>query len=202
MRLTVTALIFALGLPAAEIPKGAHVLLKLVNSVSTRTAKEGDYIYMTTATPIVNEGAVVVPVGSYVTGVVTHATRSGRIKGTAELNLRIDTLMLASGRVIKMAPPTLASVDSEGTDQKVVGKEGQVKQGTTHGEDAAKIATTTGAGAAIGAIVDQGWRGAGIGAAAGSGVGLATVLLTRGREVELKQGTTIDAVFDRGVPVD
>jgi hypothetical protein len=33
-------------------------------------------------------------------------------------------------------------------------------------------------------------------------VGLASVLLTRGREVELRQGSTIDVVFDRPVKVD
>jgi hypothetical protein len=33
-------------------------------------------------------------------------------------------------------------------------------------------------------------------------VGLASVLLTRGREVELRQGSTIDVVFDRPVQVD
>ena len=41
-----------------------------------------------------------------------------------------------------------------------------------------------------------------IGAGAGTAVGLATVLLTRGREVELRQGSTIDVVFDRPIPVD
>jgi len=133
---------------------------------------------------------------------VTRSTRSGRVKGTAELSMRIDTLTLASGRVIKLAPPSLASVDSDGTDQKVAGKEGEIKQGTSHGEDAAKIATTAGAGAMIGGIADHSWHGAGIGAGVGSGVGLATVLLTRGHEVELKQGSTVDVVFDRGVPVE
>jgi type IV secretion system protein VirB10 len=201
MRFTVIALLFALALPATEIPKGAHALLKLINSVSTRTAREGDYIYMTTSTPIVADGAVVVPVGSYVTGVVTHTKRSGRVTGTAELNIRIDTLTLASGKVVKMAPK-LASVDSEGTDQKVVGNENEVKQGASKGVDAERIATTGGVGAAIGGITDRGWRGAGIGAGVGSGVGLATVLLTRGREVDLKQGTTIDVIFDRAVPID
>ena len=44
--------------------------------------------------------------------------------------------------------------------------------------------------------------GAGIGAGAGGAVGLATVLLTRGREVELRQGSTVDVVFDRTVSVD
>jgi len=31
---------------------------------------------------------------------------------------------------------------------------------------------------------------------------VATVLLTRGREVELRRGTTVDVVFERAVPVD
>jgi hypothetical protein len=44
--------------------------------------------------------------------------------------------------------------------------------------------------------------GAGIGAGAGAAVGLATVLLTRGREVELRQGTSLDVVFDRPVALE
>jgi hypothetical protein len=31
---------------------------------------------------------------------------------------------------------------------------------------------------------------------------LAVVLLTRGKEVELRQGATVDVVFDRAVPLD
>jgi hypothetical protein len=60
----------------------------------------------------------------------------------------------------------------------------------------------SGKGAALGAIVDRSWSGAGIGGGAGGAVGLATVLLTRGREVELRQGSTIDVVFERPVTVD
>jgi type IV secretion system protein VirB10 len=201
MRLTIAGLLCALALPATEIPKGSHALLRLVNSISTRTAREGDYVYMRTATPIVSGGAVVVPADSYVQGVVTRSVRSGRVKGNAELAIRIETLTLATGKVIQLNP-TLASVDSEGTDQRVVGKENEVKQGPSKGTDAVRIATTSGTGAALGAIVDRGWRGAGIGAGAGAGAGVAWTLLTRGREVDLRQGSTIDVVFDRAVPVE
>jgi hypothetical protein len=51
-------------------------------------------------------------------------------------------------------------------------------------------------------MADRSWKGAGIGAGAGSAVGLATVLLSRGKEVELTQGSTIDVVFDRAVPIE
>jgi hypothetical protein len=204
MRLAPLAIIFS-GLSAislaAEIPQGSHALLRMVNSVSTRTAREGDYVYLRTATPIVANGQVVVPAESYVQGVVSHTVRSGRVKGRAELGIRIETLTLASGKVIQVAPH-LASVDSEGSDQKVTTSENQIQQGGNKGTDAVRVATLSGSGAAIGGLADRSWSGAGIGAGAGGAVGLASVLLTRGREVELRQGSTIDVVFERPVSVD
>jgi hypothetical protein len=172
----------------------------MVNSISTRTAREGDYVYMKTATPITADGGIVVPEGSYVQAVVTHSLRSGRVKGKAELAIRIETLTLPSGKVIKINPH-LASVDDEDTDQKAK-KENEIQQGSSHGSDAKTMAETGGAGAAIGGMADHGWKGAGIGAGAGGAVGLATVLLTRGKEVDLHKGSTVDVVFDRAVPVD
>jgi len=201
MRLAPLVIILPALSMAAEIPQGAHALLRLVNSVSTRTAREGDYVYLRTATPIAVNGQIVVPAESYVQGVVSHAQRSGRVKGHAELGIRIETLTLAGGKVIQVAP-RLASVDSEGSDQKVVTDENQVRQGGNRGSDAARIATLSGTGAAIGGLADRSWKAAGIGAGVGGGVGLASVLLTRGREVELRQGSTIDVVFDRPVSVD
>jgi hypothetical protein len=201
MRLALLVIILPGFSMAAEIPQGAHALLRLVNSVSTRTAREGDYVYLRTASPIVVNGQIVVPTDSYVQGVVSHAQRSGRVKGRAELGIRIETLTFASGKTVQVTPH-LASVDSEGSDQKVATDENQVRQGGDRGRDAAQIATLSGTGAAIGGLADRSWKAAGIGAGVGGGVGLASVLLTRGREIELRQGSTIDVVFDRPVSVD
>jgi hypothetical protein len=201
MRFAVLTLFAAVCLPAAEIPKGSHVLLRFVNSVTTKTAREGDYVYFRTATPVTANGTILVPADSYVQGVVTRSVRSGRVKGRAELSIRIETLTFPSGKVVKMNP-RFASVDAGDYEQKVVGGENDVRQGPSHGADAATIATTAGVGAGIGGLADRGWRGAGIGAGVGSGVGLATVLLTRGREVELKQGNTVDVVFERSISLD
>jgi hypothetical protein len=193
-------LLVAVTAIAAEIPQGAHVLLRMENSITTRTAQDGDYVYLRTATPISVAGNIILPSGSYVQGIVTKAQRSGRVKGRAELAIRLETVTLPSGSVYKFSPK-LASIDSGAGDQKV-GKENAVQEGSTHGQDAARIAILAGSGASIGAIVDQGARGAGIGAGAGAAVGLATVLLTRGREVELRQGTALDVTFDRPVTLE
>jgi hypothetical protein len=194
-----------LGLPllmgAVEIPQGAHVLLRMENSLNTRTAQAGDYVYLRTGSPISAGNEIVVPVGSYVQGVVTQAKRSGRVAGRAQLAIRLETLTLASGKSFKFSPH-LSAVEAGETGQKVVGKEGVVEQAPGHGEDAKQIAILAGSGAALGGLTDRSWKGAGIGSGVGSAVGLATVLLTRGKEVELRQGATLDVVFDRPVAIE
>jgi len=187
--------------PAAEIPQGAHVLLRMENSLSTRTAKEGDFVYLRTAVPIASAGEIAVPAGSYVQGVVTESKQSGRVKGRAQLAIRLETLTLASGKVYKFSPH-VSSVDAGETGQKVVGSENAIEQAPSKGQDTERIAILAGSGAGIGGIADRSWKGAGIGAGVGSAVGLATVLLTRGKEVELRQGSTLDVVFDRPVSLE
>jgi hypothetical protein len=200
MRLAILVVSASLLAAAAEIPQGSHVLLRLENSISTRTAREGDYVYARTAAPIAANGQIVVPEGSYVQGVVTHSVRSGRVKGRAELAIRIDSLTLPSGKVVKLTP-RLSSVDSGGTGQKVDSENG-IQQEPGKGADAARVAELSGTGAAVGGLATRTWSGAGIGAGVGGGVGLATVLLTRGKEVDLQRGSTMDVVFDRAVPMD
>lgn len=202
MRFLILLCFFAVRLiPAQEIPRGTHVLLRMVNSISTRTAREGDRVYLRTASPIAVKGQFVVPVDTYVEGVVSRSVRSGRIKGRAELGIRIESFTLANGKTVRLAP-RLSSVDSGGTEQKVESQENDIKQGSTTGRDAERIAVIAGSGSALGGLTDRSWKGAGIGAGAGGAVGLATTLLTRGREVELAQGATLDVVFDRPVLVE
>lgn len=194
-------LALAATLAAAEIPQGSHLLLRMVNSVNSRTAQEGDYVYLRTGSPISVNGEIIVPTESYVQGVVSHSKKSGRVVGRAEIAIRIETLTLPSGKVFHMNPH-LASVDSGDSGQKVNSAENDIKQGGGKEQDAGRIAILAGSGAAIGGLAERSIKGAGIGAGAGTAVGLATVLLTRGKEVSLKQGATLDVVFDRKVVLE
>jgi type IV secretion system protein VirB10 len=199
-----TALAFALAgtaLSAAEIPQGTHVLLRMVNSVSSRTARPGDRIYLETASPIVVAGRIAVPVHSYVQGVVVQAKRAGKVRGRAQLAIRLDTLTLPSGAVLSFSP-LLDSVEAAAGSQQVEKKENIVRQGPEHGADAARVTLLAATGASIGGLADRDWRGAGIGAGIGAGAGIATVLLTRGREVELPRGATLDVVLDRALRLE
>jgi hypothetical protein len=201
MKATIVFLLTAFAASAADVPAGTHVLLRIMNTINTRTAAEGDRVYLQTASPIAADGHILIPTGSYVQGVVTLAKRSGKVVGRAELGIKLETLTLASGKAMTIAP-RLSSVDGEGTGQKVEKDEGIVKQAPGIGQDARRIAILAGSGAGIGGIADRSWTGAGIGAGAGGAVGVATMLLTRGKEVELRLGSTLDVVFDRVIAIE
>ncbi len=186
---------------SAEIPKDTHVLLRMVNSISTRTAQEGTQVYMQTASPISDGHNIIIPVGSYVQGTVLLAKRSAKVAGRAQLAIRLEVLTLPGGKMLKFSPH-VSSVDDGESTQKVVNSEGKIEQGSSVGKDVERIAILAGSGAGIGGIADRSWTGAGIGAGVGSAVGIATTLLTRGREVELRHGSSLDVVFDRALVVD
>ncbi|HSR08019.1 MAG TPA: hypothetical protein VLM42_12775 [Bryobacteraceae bacterium] len=201
MKLAAALLVFNFSAGAAEIPQGTHVLLRMMNSISTRTAAEGNHVYLQTATPVAVNNQIVIPPGTYVQGSVSHSKRSGRVKGRAELGIRLETMTFADGKMVKISP-RLSEVDSGAGGQKVDDSESQVKAAGTRGKDAGQVAILAGTGAAIGGLADESFKGAGIGAGVGTAVGLARVLLSRGNEVELRQGTTLDVVFDRDVVIE
>jgi hypothetical protein len=190
-----------MGVVAADIPAGTHVLLRMVGSVNTRTAKAGDQVYLRTASPIAAGGQILVPVGTYVQGTVAESKRSGRVKGRAEIALHLDTMTFASGKAVKIEPH-VDSLDSGQSEQKVADNEGTIKQGATKLQDTGRIAILAGTGAAIGGLATQSVADAGIGAGIGGAVGLASVLLSRGKEVDLRAGTTLDVIFDRPITLE
>jgi hypothetical protein len=182
-----------------ELPTGTRIPLVLHNGVSTRTAQVGDPVYFETLFPVMKDGRVIVPAGSYVSGEVTESKRPGRVKGRGELNIRLMTLILPNAYMVKFAGvPSGASTGGNETTN----SEGKIIGDSDKTSDVGTIAKTTGAGAAIGGIASRSAGGAGIGAGVGAAVGLAAILLTRGPEAELPRGTTLDAVLDRPLYFD
>ncbi len=175
------------------VPAGTRLPLVLHNGITSRNSKPGDPVYLETLFPIVQEGRVIIPAGSYVQGEVIEAKRPGRVKGRGELMVRLNTMILPNGYTVNFnAVPTNAGTGGNES----VEEEGKIKGDTDKASDAGTVIKTTSLGAGIGGIAGRG-KGAGIGAGAGAAAGLATVLLTRGPEVDLLRGTTLDVVLDR-----
>jgi hypothetical protein len=181
-----------------EVPGGTHIPLVLHNAISTRSARPGDPVYFETLFPVMINGHVAIPAGSYVSGEVTESKRPGRVKGRGELMIRLKTLILPNAYMVDLnaVPSNAGSGGNETTNN-----EGKIIGDSNKGGDIGTVAKTTAAGAGIGAIA-QGAKGAGIGAGVGAAAGLMAVLLTRGPEAELPRGSTVEAVLDRAILLD
>ena len=193
----------AFGQDAAPflVEAGTKVPLVMINSVSTRHAAEGDRLYLETSFPILANGRIVIPPGSYVAGTITSAKRGGRVKGKAELFLRFDSLTLPNG-VTRDFRARVGGIDGR-SSQQLDRSEGKITADSTKGADARTIGEGAAGGASIGVIAGsvsgRPGMGAGVGAAAGAAAGLMGVLLTRGQDVVLARGTTVEMVLDRNL---
>jgi len=145
------------------IPAGTILLIRTNDPLSSDHNQIGDQFTATLEQPVVVNGWVVARRGQVLAGQVKSAKKAGRVKGTSELDLELTDITLVDGR---QAPILTQLWKGSG--------------GTSHGADAAAIGGTTAVGAAVGAAADWG-RGAAIGAGAGAVLGIADVLLTRGR---------------------
>jgi len=156
------------------IQAGTPLSIILETPVNSTTSRVEEHVNAHLARAVVVNGATVVPEGSRVGGVVTDATRSGKVKGRAHIAVRFDSL-------------TPSGTDDRYTiHTSAVGRTAQ----STKGKDALEIGAPAAGGALIGALVG-GRKGALVGGAVGGGAGTAVVLSTRGKEVKLPKGAAL-----------
>ena len=170
------------------VPAGTIIPLELENTINSHTAYPEQAIYAKSIFPVVVDEQVLIPAGSFVRGEVTEVVRPGRVTGKAKLGLRCDAVILPTGvtrplhaRVYSIAGARLSD-ESKGMSQNpdAVSAEGQSNEGA--------------GGVAGDAIVDAGGMALGPSVTAGAeGVGgLILTLVTRGKTIILKPGTTLE----------
>ncbi len=181
------------------VPAGTRVPVVLKNAISTKSARVGDSVYGQTSFPVAVNNRMVIPAGTYVQGRIAEVKRAGRLKGRAEVLFHFTSLVFPSGYTVSLP----GSVDQSGSDSnRIKDKEGTIQHEGEKGKDAATVAKTAGEGAAIGAIASQGVKGAAIGGGLGAATGLAIGMLTRGSDVRLEPGTTVEMTLQRDLLLD
>jgi hypothetical protein len=166
------------------IPAGTVLPIDLRTSVGSETSNVEDQVRGALRRAITVNGTEVVPAGSEVTGTVTEATRSARVKGRARVAFRFSRLAVpGDAERVSIRTASIAR-EAEGTKK----------------QDAAKIGGGAAAGAVIGGIIGGG-DGAAKGAAIGGGAGTGVVLSTRGKEVVLPVGTDVSTKLTEPVTI-
>ena len=181
------------------VPAGTKVLLSLKSAINTKTAQQGDGVYLVSSFPVVGNARIMIPVGVYVQGVVDRVVRPGRVKGRAQLDLHFTTMIFPNGQVVEV-PGVLNSLP--GSDgPKVKGNEGTVEQAGNKGRDVGNVLKGAAIGAEGGVIGGAATgdlaKGVGYGSLAGAAAGTIYTLFTRGNDIVIPTGTSVEMVLQR-----
>jgi len=157
---------------AGRIPATTVINVRLIDTIDSSKASEGQTFNASLVDPIVVRGREVAPRGANATVRLLDLEKSGKFKGRTGLGIVLDTLTV-NGRAVNV---------ETGTVTKTSGSQGK--------NTAVKTGVGAGIGAAIGAIAGGG-KGAAIGAGVGGAAGAASQIFTGGKKVQIPSETVL-----------
>lgn len=162
----------AAPVPPLVIPAGTSLVVRVGNTISTKTAAPGQAFTGTLVRPVTVHGVTAIPSGTSVSGTVVEAKSPGKFKGEGVLAIRLNSIDLRGGP-IEIATSTYT--------QTIKGK-------------GKRTAVVAGGGTAVGALIGGlagGGKGAAIGALAGAGAGTAGAAYTGNKELMIPAETAV-----------
>ena len=166
----------------ASLTGGTVIPVRLQDPLNSGVNQSGDIFHAIVDQDLLVGNTIAVPKGSVVEGKLTYVAKSGRVQGRAAISMQLISLEIG-GKSYPIETEIL-SLEAEPTKKK----------------DATKVGIGAGLGAVIGAIAGGG-KGAAIGAAAGAGAGTATVLATKGDELDFEPEHPFDFTLSRDLNI-
>jgi hypothetical protein len=200
---------------ATMIPAGSVLHIRLTNTLTSKTNKNGDQFTGEVTQAVLVEGKEIIPVASTVNGHVTYAKSSGRIHGKAELRIVLDGIEtpdnltyplsagladLNAGKCAKMGSDNEGTIEGCGKSMKGVAKDAAIAGGIGAGMGGMIGLESRGGCTYYGCYPTQGpGIGADIGYGAGIGAGTVLIysLLKHEKQIILVQGTELTFVINR-----
>ena len=177
-----------LDLGAITIPRKTEIFVKLERALSSKTSLQGERFHGRIEVPVILDDQIVLPAGSFILGQVESVHKPGYFKGTGEVELSFDTVILPDGttRQIRAIPQSVEEQKmGTGFD------EGKIQANSQQADEVIKAATV---GAASGGTVGgatEGISGLGIGSVVGAATGAVVGLIFRGKHLTLPKGTSL-----------
>ncbi len=168
------------------LPAGTSFKVKLENTLSTFTSKEGDTFSGRVVDAVMLDGKTVIPVGATVQGRVTKINEPRRIAGKPTIGIFPEAVVLPNGERYMLNATLVDTSLHNGTD---VNTEGQFKGDGHDGHDLVEMGMGTGAGMLVGGLA-----GGGKGLLIGGGVGATLTVahwLGKKRSAVLPSGTEL-----------
>ena len=169
-----------------SLPAGTAFKVKLENTLSTFSSKEGDPFSGRVTQDVTLDGKTVIPIGATVQGRVTKVNEPRRIAGKPTIGIFPETVVLPNGERYTLNAVMVDTSLRNGTD---VNTEGQSKGDGIDGKNLTEIGMGTGGGMLVGGLA-----GGGKGLLIGGGVGATLTVahwLGKRRSAALPSGTEL-----------
>jgi hypothetical protein len=147
-----------------SLPAGTAFKIKLENTLSTFSSKEGDPFSGRLTQDLMVDGKTVIPTGATVQGRVTKINEPRRIAGKPTIGIFPEMVVLPNGERYVLNAAMVDTSLRNGTD---VNTEGQFKGDGVDGKDLTEMGMGTGGGMLIGGLAGGG-KGLLIGGAVGA----------------------------------
>ncbi len=168
--------------PPLVVPAGTNLVVRIGNTIDTKTASPGDSFTGVLAHSVAVDGVVAIPSGAGVAGTVVDAKSPGRFKGEGTLSVALTSINVHG------VPTT---IQSSTYTQTVKGK----------GKRTAVMAGGgTGAGALIGGLAGGG-KGALIGGLIGAGAGTAGAAFTGNKDLQIPAESVVTFKLGNSITV-
>jgi hypothetical protein len=180
--------------PVYTVASGTVVRVRMDRTISSKTATVGNTFFVTVTEPVYsNNGVVVIPVGSRLTGRVDAVKRAAKGGKPGEIDARFVSVRLPNGRV--------RAINGSLTD--LTGRTDSDDEGTVSGDKMKHrkiifIGGGAAGGAILGAIVGGG-KATAVGAILGAGAGLLGERFLKGPEAEVKSGTEFGVYLNQSI---
>lgn len=168
--------------PTLVVQSGTVIPLEIKNTINSRTAYVGESVYAESIYPVTDGDRLLIPAHSYVKGSVTDVVRPGRIKGKALLSLRFDSLTMPNGTTRPLQARVYSIAGCRLGDSKA-SEEAAEQAGSGETASAAKDAVIDAGGLPGGSALSAASQGVG---------GIVLMLVTRGKTIILRPGTTLE----------
>jgi hypothetical protein len=169
--------------PPLLVPAGTHIVIRMGNSITSKTANPGDTFTGSLARPVAVGGVVVIPAGAGVSGRVVNVKSPGKFKGEGILSIALTAVNVGGAPVAIKTSTYTRVVKGKGKRTAVMAGGG------------------TGAGLLIGGLAGGG-KGALIGGLVGAGAGTAGAGLTGNKEVEIPAESAVTFRLAHPITVD
>ncbi len=136
-----------------SLPAGTALKVKLENTLSTFSSKEGDPFSGRVTEAVMLGGKTVIPLGATVQGRVTKINEPRRIAGKPTIGIFPETVVLPNGERYMLNAAVVDTNLRNGTD---VNTEGQFKGAGHDGKDLTEIGFGTGGGMLGGGLIGGG----------------------------------------------